>query len=136
VATRYKQPSRINSVSIALVLVLGLGGWVGISAWPVIAANANLKTELDDALPRAYRANLLPEPTSTNAIAAIHDELIGKLPALGVTDPKCQVVITRDTKAISIEARYRAELVLRGTHKSYPLSFNPRVETDAARVQW
>ena len=135
-ATSYKQPSRINSVSIVLVLILALGGWVGLSAWPVIAAHANVKSELDEALPRAYRANLLPEPTSTQAIASLHDELIGKLPALGVTDPKCLVVITRDAKTVSIEARYTAALVLRGTRKSYPLSFTPRVETDAARVQW
>jgi len=136
VATRYKQPRRINGVSIALVAVVALGAWLGLSAWPVIAANANLKNELDDALPRAYRANLLPEPIATRTIAAIHDELMGKLPGIGVADPKCEVVITRDEKTISIEARYHADLILRGLRKSYPLSFNPKVETNAARVQW
>jgi hypothetical protein len=136
VTTRYKQPSRINSVSIGLVVVLGLGAWVGISAWPLIAANANVKDELEGALPRAYRANLLPEPTATEAIQQIRDELAGKLAGLGVADQKREVVILRDQKKVAIEARYSATLVLRGLKKSYPMKFHPRVETDAGRVEW
>jgi len=136
VATRYKQPSRINGVSVGLVLVLGLGAWLGSSAWPLLRANANLKDELEGALPRAYRANLLPEPTATHAIEQLRDELTGKLAGLGVTDPKGEVVILRNDKKVAIEVRYHEHLVLHGLRKRYPMSFHPRVETDAQRVEW
>ena len=54
---------------------------------------------------------------------------------LGVTDPKVEVLIVRDKK-ISVQARYKATLTLKGLEKSYELSFEPKVETDAARVEW
>ena len=136
VATLYKQPNRINSVSIGLCLLLGLAVWVGLGAWPLIAVNGNLKNELEDVLPRAYRANLLPEPTATQAIEQLRDALVAKLPELGITDPRCQVLITRGETRISVEARYRTALVLAGLTKHYPVAFNPKVETDAARVEW
>ncbi|HVR62067.1 MAG TPA: hypothetical protein VMU50_09220 [Polyangia bacterium] len=134
-ATTYKQPRRINTVSITLVVVIGLGVWLGISAWPLIAVNANVKNEIGEALPRAYKANLLPEPTSTEGIARIHDELADAIKRLGVTDPKAEVTITRDKK-IGIQVRYRTALTLKGTEKTYELTFEPKVETDAARVEW
>ena len=57
-ATRYKQPNAINGVSIGLVVLVAATVWIGLSAWPVIALNSNVKNELNDALPRIYRANL------------------------------------------------------------------------------
>lgn len=134
-ATKYKQPRRLNSVSITLFLLIGVGVWIGISAWPIIAVNANVKNELGEALPRAYKANLMPEPTSTEGIARIHDELADTIKKLGVSDPQAEVIITRDKK-ISVEVRYKATMILKGTTKTYELAFNPKVETDAARVEW
>jgi hypothetical protein len=135
VATTYKQPRRLNSVSIMLAVVLGLGAWLGISTWPLIAVNANVKNEIGEALPRAYKANLLPEPTSTEGIARIHDELVETIKKLGVADPKAEVTITRDKK-VGIQVRYKATITLKGTDKTYDLTFEPNVETDAARVEW
>ncbi|HEY2900962.1 MAG TPA: hypothetical protein VGL59_10330 [Polyangia bacterium] len=134
-ATHYKQPRRLNTVSVTLFLFMGALAWLGISAWPLIALNANVKNEIGEALPRAYKANLLPEPTSTEGIARIHDELVESLKKMGVTDPKLQVSITR-AKTISVEARYKATLALKGVDKTYDLDMNPKVETDAARVEW
>jgi hypothetical protein len=91
VATHYKQPRRINGVSITLLLIVCAVGWVGYSAWPIISVNANVKNELGEALPRVYKANLLPEPTSTDAITRVHDELMSKMKKLGVDDPKVEV---------------------------------------------
>ena len=134
-ATTYKQPRRLNSVSITLFLIIGLGAWLGISAWPLIAVNANVKNEIGEALPRAYKANLLPEPASSEGIARIHDELVEAIKRLGVTDPKAEVIITRDKK-VGVQVRYKATLTLKGTEKTYDVNFEPKVETDAARVEW
>jgi hypothetical protein len=135
-ATRYKQPSRINTVSVGLLLLAAAGAWIGVSAWPLIALNASVKTEITDALPRVHHANLLPEPAASDDIARIDSELQAKLRDLGVTDPALDVVIGRGSKTISIEARYRADLVLLWLGKRFPLSLAPRVETEAARVTW
>ncbi len=134
-ATTYKQPRRLNAVSITLFLIVGLGTWLGMSAWPLIAVNANVKNEIGEALPRAYKANLLPEPTSTESIARIHDELVESIKKLGVTDPKAEVLITRDKK-IAVQVRYKATMTLKGTEKTYDFTLEPKVETDAARVEW
>jgi hypothetical protein len=133
-ATQYKQPGHINGVSIGLLLVLALCAWVGVGVWPIISVNSGVKNELASAIAETYRANLLPEPTSTQAIARIHDQIAGKLQELGVTDPNRQVLITRGEKLLSIEVRYTAWLVLKGLSKSYPFAFDPKVETDAARA--
>ena len=135
-ATHYKQPRRINAVSISLLLIVCAGGWVGYSAWPIISVNANVKNELGEALPRVYKANLLPEPTSTDAITRVHDELMSKMKKLGVDDPKVEVIISRSKEKVSVEARYTAILTLQGIDKTRPLTMSPKVETDAARVDW
>jgi hypothetical protein len=135
VATKYKQPRRINAVSVSLLLVVGAGAWVAVSAWPIIALNANVKNELGETLPRAYKANLLPEPTSSESLSRIHDELAESIKKLGVTDPKADVVISRG-KTIAVQVRYKATLTLKGLEKSYELTMEPKVETDAARVEW
>lgn len=134
-ATTYKQPRRLNTVSVTLFLMIGLGAWVGISAWPLIALNANVKNELGETLPRAYKANLLPEPTSTESLSRIHDELVEALKKMGVSDPKLDVTITRNKK-IALQAHYKTTLTLKGVDKTYELTLEPMVETDSARVEW
>ncbi len=134
--TRYKQPSAVNGVSVGLLLLVGLTAWLGISAWPIIAINSSVKNEIGDALPRVYRANLRPEPGATAEVERLHDELETKIRALGVVDPKLVVDIQRNAKMISIEARYHASATLWGVNKSRMFTLRPRVETDAARVEW
>ena len=135
-ATRYRQPNAINGVSIALVVLVAATAWIGLSAWPVIALNSNVKNELNDALPRAYRANLRDEPGATIETTRIHDELEAKIRALGVGDGKLAVEIARSAKSVAIEVRYQAAVQLMGLKKAHLVSLHPRVETDAARVEW
>ena len=136
VATRYKQPRAINGVSLGLVVLVAATAWLGLSAWPVIALNSNVKSELNDALPRAYRANLRDEPGATVETTRLHDDLEAKIRALGVDDGKLAVEIARSTKTVSIEVRYQATVHLIGLKKTRVVSLHPRVETDAARVEW
>jgi hypothetical protein len=136
VATRYKQPNAINGVSIGLVVLVAATAWLGVSAWPVIALNSNVKNELNDALPRVYRANLRQEPGATIETTRIHDELEAKIRAMGVDDGKLAVEIARSEKRVSIEVRYHATVQLLGLKKTHVVALHPRVETDAARVEW
>jgi hypothetical protein len=136
VATRYKQPNAVNGVSIGLFLLVGLTAWLGVSGWPVIALNSGVKNEIGDALPLVYRANLRPEPGATVEVTRIHDDLETKIRALGVTDPKLVIDIARDVKRVAIEVRYHEVATLWGIKKSHTFLLRPRVETDAARVEW
>ena len=135
-ATHYKQPSSINGVSAALVVLVALTAWAVASAWPLIALNSSVKNELGEVLPKIYRANLRPEPGASDETARFREELIGTLRALGVTDPKLVIDIRRNEKRISVEARYSAIVTLKGLQKSHTFLLRPRVETDAARVEW
>ena len=136
VATRYKQPNAINGVSIGLVVLVAATAWLGLSVWPVIATNSNIKNELHDALPRVYRANLRDEPGATVETTRLHDELEAKIRALGVDDGKLAVEIARNQKSVSIEVRYHAIVHFMGLQKTRLVALHPRVETDAARVEW
>ncbi len=135
-ATRYKQPNAINGVSIGLVVLVGLTAWLGVSGWPVIALNSGVKNEIGDALPRVYRANLRPEPGATVEVTHVRDELEAKIRALGVDDPKLVIDVARDAKRVAIEVRYHSSATLWGTKKGHTFLLRPRVETDAARVEW
>ena len=108
VATRYKQPNAINGVSIALVVLVAATAWLGVSAWPVIALNSNVKNELNDALPRVYRANLRDEPGATIETTRLHDELEAKIRALGVDDGKLASRSRAAPRRWPIEVRYHA----------------------------
>jgi hypothetical protein len=136
VAIRYKQPSSFNGVSVALFLLVALTAWGVLSAWPVIALNSGVKNELEEVIPRIYRANLRPEPAAGDEIARIQEELMARLRALGIDDTKLAVDIQHDAKRIAVEARYRATATLKGLQKSHTFDMHPRVESDATRVEW
>ncbi len=135
-ATRYKQPSAFNGVSVALLVLVALTAWLVVSAWPLIALNSSVKNEIADVIPRVYRANLRPEPAASDEIARVQEELTARLRALGVTDTKLAINIQRNEKRIAVEARYHASATLLGTSKSRAFELQPRVETDATRVEW
>ena len=132
----YKQPRRLNFVSVTLVLVLAAAGYAGVSTWPVLSLNADVKNALADALPRIYRANLLPEPDSTVATEEVKQALITQLGALGVGQPEAALAIHRDTRTVLIEAHLATAIDLKLLGKKIPVTLNPRVETSAERVQY
>ena len=135
-ATRYKQPRSFNGVSVALFLLVALTAWGVFSAWPVIALNSGVKNELEEVIPRIYRANLRPEPGASDEIARVQEELTARLRALGITDPKLTVEILHNEKRLVVEARYHATATLKGLQKSHTFELHPRVESDATRVDW
>lgn len=64
-AIRYKKPHSINTISVALVLLLGLMVYVIVCTWPVYSLSSRAKGVLLDALPMFYRANLRPEAVAS-----------------------------------------------------------------------
>ena len=132
----YKQPRRFNVVSLTLLLLLAAAGYVAFAAWPVYTLNSDIKNVLEDALPRVYRANLLPEPESNIGSDQVRAALLEKLEALGIADPETALTITRDQRLVTITVKVDTALDLKLISKKIPVSLNPRVETSAARVTY
>ena len=135
-ARTYKQPRRINAVSMTLLVLALAGGYVTFAAWPVIALHADVKNALEDALPRLYRANLLPEPDSSTVDNELRSGLIDQLTTLGVPDPAAALTFTRDTQKVAITVKLAATIDLKLIGKKVPVTLNPSVETSAARVSY
>ena len=135
-ARGYRQPRRLNVVSISLAVFLAIVGYAAYAAWPVISLNADVRSALDDILPKIYRANLLPEGESAAAADEARHLLVEKLTALGVTNPDAALTITRDAKVVAISAKVDTAVDLKVIGKKIPVTLTPRVETSAARVSY
>lgn len=132
----YQQPRRLNGVSITLLLLVAAAGYLAYSCWPVIVLNADLNSALEDALPKLYRANLLPEPESTIGSDQVRQMLIERLTTLGIPDADTATTITRDTRIVAIAVKVNTAVDLKIAGKKIPVALNPRVETSAARVSY
>jgi hypothetical protein len=134
--TEYRKPGKINVVSVSLLLILGIIGYVGYNIWPVVTLRLRVKSELEDVLPNFWRVNLRPEDYARTEIARMKRELLAKLPQLGVRDKKADVVFERGKKRVAIEARFSATVTFPVLNKTRTFQLAPRAETDAARVDW
>lgn len=135
-ARGYRQPRRLNVVSISLALFLVITGYAAFAAWPVISLNADVRSALDDALPKVYRANLLPEGESALAVEEARRLLLDKLITLGVSNPDGALTITRDARTVAIAVKVQTAIDLKVIGKKIPVTLDPRVETSAARVSY
>ena len=134
----YKQPRRINAVSVTLAVLVVLAGYLGFHAWPVIALNADLKNALEDAMPKLYHANLLPEPEATVSADQVRQALVDKMTELGVEDADGALTINRDSERVSLSAHVNTAVRLGplGFGKTIPWTLSPAVETSATRVSY
>jgi hypothetical protein len=135
-AIRYKKPHSINTISVALVLLLGLMVYVIVCTWPVYSLSSRAKGVLLDALPLLYRANLRPEATASAMIRDLKKNVPETLRKEGVRDPHLEVVFSRGQKEVSIEAHFVATAFFPVINKSYEFYLSPRAVTDAARIKW
>ena len=53
-----------------------------------------------------------------------------------LSDKELEVDIQHDKKRVSVEAAYGQDFVLLGLDKKWHMHMSPKVETDAARVDW
>ena len=135
-ARNYRQPRRLNFVSISLLLFLVIAGYLAFAAWPVISMNANVRSAMEDALPKLYRANLLPDTEAVTAAEETRRVLVERLTALGLANADGTLTMTRDSKVVAIAVRLDTAIDLKIIGKKIPLTLNPRVETSAARVSY
>lgn len=135
--TAYRQPRRINAVSLSLLAILAAGAYLGFRAWPVLVLRTEVKDALEEALPRLYRANLLPEPESTIAATELRTGLVEKLGTLGVTDADQALTLTmgREVEEVALSVKLRATIDLPPLGR-LPVTLAPRAHTSAARVKF
>jgi hypothetical protein len=134
--TDYKQPKRINAVSMVMLTVMVASIYVGYCCWPVLSLRLRAKGDLEDVMNQYWRANLRGERVAKQEIAQIRKDLGIKLAADGVKDKKLDFVFDRSGKRISIEAHFTAPAYFPGLDRTYLFQLAPRAETDAGRVDW
>jgi hypothetical protein len=134
---QYKQPQRLNAVSLMMAAILGLAGYVGYAMWPLFSLRSNVESELGTALSALWRLNLHGDTATVRMeLLKLKKSVVERLRQVGVKDKALEVVFQRDRKLVAMEARYRATFTFPGLEKTVTISFKPRVETDAARVDW
>jgi hypothetical protein len=135
-AFKYKKPRAINTVSIAMVLFLGVAVYFVIYAWPVYSLSSRAKGVLLDSLPMLWRANLLNETTAIFMINDLKKNVPVALRKAGVKDPNLKLVFSRNKNEVSIEAQFTASAFFPVIDKTIEFHLSPRAVTDAARVEW
>lgn len=134
---QYKQPQRFNAVSLMMAAVLGLLGYTGYAMWPVFSLRSNVESELGTSLSGLWKLNLHGDsPAIRTELVKLKKAVVERVRQVGVKDKGLEVVFERNKKKVAIEARYQAAFTFPGVDKTVIMSFKPRVETDAARVEW
>ncbi len=132
----YKRPRRINAVSVSLVIFLAGVVYVLWGLYPVFKLRAAVKSELSDALPTLWLMNLRPPAIALPELRKLKTNATAKIQKLGVRDPKLEITFFRDKKVVAIEAHFTLTAVFPWMKKTRAIYCAPRVETDAARVEW
>ena len=134
--TKYRKPRSINTVSLALLALLGLAIYLVVATWPVYSLSSRCKGVLLDALPMLYRANLRAESTASIMIGDLKKSVPQALRKEGVRDPHLELIFSRSKKEVSIEAHFVATAVFPVINKTFDFNLSPRAVTDAARIKW
>jgi hypothetical protein len=134
--TTYKQPGKINTVSVTLLLLMVTSAYIIYSSWSVITLRLRVKGELEEMMNDYWRANLRGAGVAQQETTRLRKELIRRCVAAGVKDKKLEIVFVADKQRVAIEARFTAPVTFPGLDKTYVFSLTPRAETDAARVDW
>ena len=135
---QYKKPSRLNLVSFSMLVIMAAMGYVGYTLLPAFSLRANAKGELADRLPDIWRANLRPPMVGAAIVDEVKKDLVVKLRRVGVKDKKLRIIIRQNKEFVSIEAQFiaSAEFRIMGMYRRIDFNMAPRVETDAARIDW
>jgi len=133
---RYKQPRRLNGVSIAFFASLALAGYVLYAIWPAFSLRSNVESELGDALPRLWRMNQFGDAVPRSELDKLRRNVVESVRKVGVKDKQLEVIFDRNKKRVAMEARFSTSVTFPGVNRTFVVRFRPRVETDAARVEW
>jgi hypothetical protein len=133
----YKQPSRINPVTVGLVLVLLAGGYWMWRFFPAWFDAWTVDHILKESAAAVYRLNSMREPGRTEALT----ELVNKTRAsiiekASVTDPYLHVNLDiQDEKAL-LSADYHVTITHPLIAHTTELHFSRREHADIKKVNW
>ena len=120
----YKQPSRINAVSMLLGLVAIGAIYVAAKFGPHYWRERKVAELLGVAVNHFYRERSMPGVED-----AIRADLDAKIRALGVEDPELRILVERTPNLLRVSASYTVVISHPG-HKITTLRFAPSAQTD------
>jgi hypothetical protein len=133
---KYKQPSSFNIVSLALLIGMGLVGYVLVCLWPVYSASSRAKGILYDHVPALYKANLRSSDVTQAMLEEIKTSIAAELEKAGINAKAAKVFLYRSPKEIGLEVRFKTKAHFPVPDKTYEFEVSPKVVSDATRVDW
>jgi hypothetical protein len=132
---QYKTTGSFNIVSVLLVLLAASSVYFAYYTWPVFLFRLHAKGQLQEMLPRLYKANLSPYGMGREAMA-IKQETMTRLRGIGIQDPRLTVAMEYNKALIAFEAHYTTVIRYPVIDRTYGWKMVVRAETSAARVEW
>ena len=133
---KYRKPSPFNWVSVMLVLVAGLLVYVTVYMWPVYSARSTVRGILLDHVPILYRANLRPDEVCRTMIEQMEQSIRNELKKAGINEKEVKLYFHHDPKVLELEAHFTARAHFPWPDKTFEFDLEPKVESDATRVDW
>jgi len=122
---QYKQPSRINIVSILLLGVVLGAVYTGVKFVPHYWRDRKVEEVLGVAVNRFFR-----ERTTSGVEESVRAEVEAHVRALGVDDPELRVFVERRPDVLRVSVQYTV-VVSHPGRKITTLRFAPSAETDS-----
>lgn len=119
----YKQPSRINVVSLLFLLAAGGVVYAGVKFGPSYWRDRQVQGAIEEAVNRLWR-----DRGSSGIDDTIRDEVTAKVREMGIDDPNLLVTVERSAARLKISASYTVVISHPG-RKITTLRFEPSYET-------
>jgi hypothetical protein len=133
---KYRKPRTLNWVTFALVLGVGLAGYLLVYLWPVYSASSRAKGILWDHVPALYKANLRGDDVARAMIDDIKTSISAELHKAGINDKGAKVFLYRSPKEIGLEVRFKAKAHFPVPDRTFEFELSPKVVSDATRIDW
>lgn len=124
---RYKQPSKINGVSIVLLLALLAAVYAGIKFGPPYFRKYQVKEILDEVASKCRAKN---RQVSAEQLDQFERDAEKKILATGVEDGAVRVRVTVTDRDVSVQATYREVIRHWLVSRTTTLNFAPLIERE------
>lgn len=130
---RYRKPRTFNWVSLLLLGLVGLAGYVIVYMWPVYVAHSRVRAILLDHVPYLYKANLREDRSGMEQVRNSIATEVGKA---GINDKAMKIFVRGNPKVIELEAHFKARAHFPWPDRTFEFDLKPKVVSDATRVDW